>query len=250
MCGRSQRIAGRLRLRPDASQRPGCADAHVEEFILQRFDQLRHSGLRSRADGCESFTRRPSDAGNRIAQSSGETRRRRARLRTDGRQSLRRVDADVWVLVRERLDERAYRRTGPIAQRAEGTCGIASDLRILVSQCPSQRRLNRFCLGRKVDQGIDGVASDRNPPITKQVHEQRNGRRTDPPDDFQRLQMQVLIATAEELFQQGQRTIRALDQGGFSGCPDLRVAGRDAIGPVTGGSLGKIRTFGLARLRE
>ena len=30
--------------------------------------------------------------------------------------------------------------------------------------------------------------------MPKQVHQQRNGRRTDPPDDFKSLQMQVFIA--------------------------------------------------------
>ncbi len=88
--------------------------------------------------------------------------------------------------------------------------------------------------------------------MPKQVHQQRNGRRTDPPDDFKSLQMQVFIATVEESSQQRQRTPRPLDQGGFGGCPDLRVVGHHAICPVKhqGGVPGKIRTLGLARLRE
>ena len=163
VCGRSQRLPGRLCLWPDASQRPGREDAHIEEFIRQRFDQLRHSELRGGADACEGLTRRPSDAGNRIAHGSGEVRGRRARLRPDGRQGLRRVDADVWFLVRESLDQSAYRRTGLLAQSTQGTCGIARNFRILVSQCPSQRRLNRCCIGRQVNEGISGAAPDGDP---------------------------------------------------------------------------------------
>ena len=48
VCGRSQRLPGRLCLWPDASERPGGEDADIEEFIRQRFDQLRHSGLARR----------------------------------------------------------------------------------------------------------------------------------------------------------------------------------------------------------
>ena len=59
--------------------------------------------------------------------------------------------------------------------------------------------------------------------MPKQFHQQRNGRRTDPLDDFKSLQMQVFIATVEESSQQRQRTPRPLDQGGFGDRPDLRV---------------------------
>ena len=68
--------------------------------------------------------------------------------------------------------------------------------------------------------------------MTKQFNQQRNGRRTDPPDDLKRPQMQVFIATVEESSQQRQRTPRPLDQGGFGDCPDLRVFGHQAICPV------------------
>ena len=70
VCGRDQRLPGCVCRRPYASERFGRADANVEELILQRFDQLRHSQLRGRADACEGLTRRPSDAGNRITQGS------------------------------------------------------------------------------------------------------------------------------------------------------------------------------------
>lgn len=40
-CGHFQRPVGPRCLRPDASQRWGGADAHLEEFILQCFHQLR-----------------------------------------------------------------------------------------------------------------------------------------------------------------------------------------------------------------
>ena len=168
---------------------------------------------------------------------------RPGRARTDGRQGLRRVDADVWILVRKSLDESADRRAGPLAQRAQGACGIARDHRILVSQRPSQRRLNPFCMGRQVNQFIDGAAPDGVPLMPKQVHQQRNGRRTDPLDDFKRHHMQVFMLRVEESSQQRERTPRPLDQGGFGGCADLRVVGQQAICPVTyqGGVSGKTR---------
>ena len=42
--------------------------------------------------------------------------------------------------------------------------------------------------------------------MPKQFNQQRNGRRTDSPDDFKSLLMQVFIVTGEESSQQGQRT--------------------------------------------
>src|SRR5262249_37272386 len=93
-------------------------------------------------------------------------------------------DADVWILVRKSIDESCYRRAGPVAQSAQGACGIARNRRILVSQGPPQRRLNRFCMGRQVNQGIDGAAPDGVRLMPQQVDQQRNGGRTDPPDDF------------------------------------------------------------------
>ena len=69
------------------------------------------------------------------------------------------------------IDESAYRGAGSPAQSAQGTCGIARDHRILVSQCPSQRRLNPFCMGRQVNQFVDGVAPDGVPLMPQQVHQ-------------------------------------------------------------------------------
>ena len=105
-------------------------------------------------------------------------------------------------------------------------------------------------MGRQVDQDIDGVAPDGDPLITKQVHQQRHGRRTDPPDDFKRPRLQAVIV--EESPHQRQRTPRPLNQVGFGACADLRVPGRQAMCPVEHprGARGKIRTLGLARLRE
>jgi hypothetical protein len=40
--------------------------------------------------------------------------------------------------------------------------------------------------------------------------------------------MQVFVLRGEESFQQRERTLRTLDQGGFSGGPDLRVLGQQA----------------------
>ena len=249
VAGHSQRLQGCLCLWPDASQRPGRADAHVEEFILQSFDQLRHSGLRGRADARQGLTCRPSDAGNRIAHGSCQVLGRLGGLRTDGCQSLRRVQADVWFPVRESLVQSGYRRSGPLAQGAQGTRGIARDKRIRVAQCPSQRRLYPFGIGCQVDQDIDGASPDGGSIIPKHVRQHRNGRRTDTADDFRSLQMQVSIATVQESSQQGQRTPCPLDQGGFGGCPNLRVVGHHAICPVKrqGRIPGKIR---LCRKRQ
>ena len=84
--------------------------------------------------------------------------------------------------------------------------------------------------------------------MTKQLDQQRNGRRTDLPDDFKSLLMQLFIVTVEESSQQRQRTPGPLDQFGFGTCADLRVLGHHAICPVTYRAPGKIR-LGLTRLR-
>jgi len=77
--------------------------------------------------------------------------------------------------------------------------------------------------------------------MPKQLDQQRNGRRTDLPDDFKRVLMQVVVVTREESSQQRQRTPRPFHQGGFGGCADLPVAGQQAMCPVTyqGGISGK-----------
>ena len=86
--------------------------------------------------------------------------------------------------------------------------------------------------------------------MTKQLNEQRNGRRADAPDDFKRPQIQIFIATLEELSQHRQRTPRPFDQGRFGDCPDLRVSGHQAIRPIqhSGRVRGKVLTLGLALL--
>src|SRR5262245_66325804 len=98
-------------------------------------------------------------------------------------------------------------------------------------------------MGGKVNQFIDGAAPDGGSIMPKQVHQQRNGRRTDPLDDFKGFQMQAFIATGEESSQQREGTPRPLDQGGFGGCADLRVSGQQATFPVKyqGGVSGKTR---------
>ena len=229
--GGSQRLAGGLCLRPDASQGPGREHAHVEEFVRQRVDQLRHRWMCCRTDTPERLTRGPSDARNRIGQRVGEVVRRRGSHRTDGRQGLRRVDAGVLVLVRQRLDERADRRTRPSAQRAQRASGIARDELILVAQGPSQRRLNAFRVRREVNQGVDRVAPDEDVLVSKQVDQQWNGRRTNPPDDFKRGRLQVFVLAAEESSQHRQRTLRPFGQGGFGAGPDLRIAVQQAFLP-------------------
>src|SRR6185369_3131073 len=134
-------------------------------------------------------------------------------------------------------------------QGTQGTCGIARDQRILISQGPSQHRLYPLCIGRQVDQDIDGASSGGGPTLPKQFRQQRNGGRTDTADDLKSLLMQVFIATVEESSQQRQRTSRPLGQGCFGGCPDLRVVGHHAICPVSrqAGVPGKIR---LRRKRQ
>jgi hypothetical protein len=58
----------------------------------------------------------------------------------------------------------------------------------------------------QVDQGISSFTPDRDPLMPKQLDEQRNGRRTDPPDKFKGRLLHVFIATVEESPQQRQRT--------------------------------------------
>jgi hypothetical protein len=69
--------------------------------------------------------------------------------------------------------------------------------------------------------------------MTKQFDQEGNRWRTDLPDDFKSLLMQVFIVTSEESSQQGQRTPAALDQCGFGAGADLRVIRHHAIFPVT-----------------
>jgi len=68
--------------------------------------------------------------------------------------------------------------------------------------------------------------------MAKQFDQQRNGRRSDLPDDFKSLLMQVFIVSGKESSQQRERPPRPLDQGGFGSCADLRVVGQQAICPV------------------
>jgi hypothetical protein len=58
--------------------------------------------------------------------------------------------------------------------------------------------LNRFCTGHQINHGIGGVAPDRDPPMLKQVYQQGNGRRTDPPNDFKSHLMQLFIIPSVE----------------------------------------------------
>ena len=68
--------------------------------------------------------------------------------------------------------------------------------------------------------------------MPQQVHQQRNGRRTDSLNDLKRHNMQVFMLRPDESSQQRERTPPHLDQGGFGGCADLRVVVQEAIGPV------------------
>ena len=79
--------------------------------------------------------------------------------------------------------------------------------------------------------------------MPQQVHQQRNGRRTDPLDDLKSHSMQVFMLRAEESSQHRERTPPHLDQGGLGGCADVRVVGQQAICPVTyqGGVSGNTR---------
>jgi len=79
--------------------------------------------------------------------------------------------------------------------------------------------------------------------MSQQVHQQRNGRRTDSLDDVKRDNIQLFLLGVEESSQQRKRTLPPLDQGGFGGGADLGVVGEKAICPVTyqGGISGKTR---------
>ena len=82
--------------------------------------------------------------------------------------------------------------------------------------------------------------------MPQQLHQQRNGRRTDPLDDFESHHVQVFMPRVEEAFQQRHRTQRSLDQGGFGGGADLRVVGLQTICPFAY----KSRISGKARRRR
>ena len=110
-------------------------------------------------------------------------------------------------------------------------CGIGRHHRILVFQRLSQRRLNRLRIGSQIDEGISGEAAEGGVLMPKQLDQQRNGRRTDSPDDLESLLMQAFIVNDEESSQQWQRAPRPLDQCGFGGGADLRIVGQQAIGP-------------------
>ena len=79
--------------------------------------------------------------------------------------------------------------------------------------------------------------------MPQQIHQLRNGRRTDLLDDFKRHHMQVFMLRGEESSQQRQRTQRPLNQDAFGGCAAFRVVGPQAIRPVPhqGGVSGKTR---------
>ena len=68
--------------------------------------------------------------------------------------------------------------------------------------------------------------------MLKQFDEQRHRRRTDLPDHFKGVLMQVFIVVGKQSFQQWQRTLRRLDQRGFGSGADLRIVGQQTIGPL------------------
>src|SRR5262249_60538177 len=84
----------------------------------------------------------------------------------------------------------------------------------------------------KINQFTDGAAPDGAPLISQQVHQQRDGRRTDPLDDLKDFQMQVFIATADGPSQHREGTPRPLDQGGRGGGGDLLVFVKQTTFPV------------------
>ena len=149
-------------------------------------------------------------------------------------------------LVRESRDESAHRRTFFRAKRAQGTCGIARNVRIL-------------CLSARLNAGrIDsvwGVRSIRTSTALRRMETARH--EAGPPAAACRGLIRRMIQTffscrssSSISSQQRQRTPCPLDQGGFGGCPDLRVLDREPIRPVRRGARGKIRILGLAPLRE
>ena len=99
-------------------------------------------------------------------------------------------------------------------------------------------------MGRQVNQGIDGAAPDGDPLMPKQVHQQRNGRRTDPPDDFKSHQMQVFMPRSRNRLSKGSEP-PAPDQGGFGGCadPKVRATAEAALVQGAGRSLPLLRRF-------
>ena len=99
------------------------------------------------------------------------------------------------------------------------------DHRIPVAQGPAQRRLDRFRMGRQVDQLAHGALPDGDPPVPEQVRQQRDRRRTDALDDLEGRPVEIAVLEGEEPFQQRERTPRPPDEDGFGGRADLRVLG-------------------------
>ena len=134
-----QRLQRRLCLRPHASQRPGCANAHVEELVFQRLDQLRYSGRRGRTDAREGLTRRPSDARNRIAQGPCEFVCRRRPLSdrwTPGPQPRTGARADprcARASTRDGTEGPALSPNAPSARAASRATNESSSLRAPLS---------------------------------------------------------------------------------------------------------------------
>ena len=136
------------------------------------------------------------------------------------------------ILVRERPDEGAYRRSGPLAQGAQGARGIACDLRILVLQRTSQRRLNRFRIGREVDQRIGGDGGWRpdragaGRPAAESPPDRCGGRSRNV------ARSRSSSPRSRNRRSSGNERAAASDEGGFGDGPHLGVLGRHAIGPV------------------
>ena len=80
----------------------------------------------------------------------------------------------------------------PSGQSTQGARGIARDHRIAIAERASTP-VESTCVGRQVDQFTDGAAPDGLPFMPQQIHQLRNGRRTDLLDDFKRHHMQVFM---------------------------------------------------------
>ena len=83
--------------------------------------------------------------------------------------------------------------------------------------------MNPCGIGDQVNAGIGGKPPERDVAMTEQFDNQRHRRRTDPPNDFKCLQLQIFVVRVEESSQQRKRPPGLIDQRGFGSRADLRV---------------------------
>jgi hypothetical protein len=154
----------------------------------------------------------------------------------------------VLVLVRESPDQRWHRGGRPVAQRSQCASRIARHERFPVGQRAGKLALNRFCLGREVDEDADGLEPDVGAIVAKQVDQQGDRVRADVASCIECRLVELDDARAQEGPQERQRIRASFDQLLVSEGPGRRVLGDQASDPSThrGGVL-RVRGRGWTR---